>query len=202
MADHPLRPATHRRLGRLLPPQLANRPHPRPSAPACSQRPAFLLGMTPGAYAVFNPLSRDYPPPSVRSGTWSSPVCHATCAPKGPFASDLHVLSTPPAFVLSQDQTLHLLTVFLALSSPHDPPEPSTLRSCPKPAWLLHQRTVYLCPYKGPLSNIKHFLFLSSNLQALRNLFCISSRFSTEALLIKASFLPSFYKRSRHNNPS
>ena len=28
-----------------------------------------------------------------------------------PFAFDLHVLATPPAFVLSQDQTLHLIIV-------------------------------------------------------------------------------------------
>ena len=27
--------------------------------------------------------------------------------PEGPFSFDLHVLSTPPAFTLSQDQTLH-----------------------------------------------------------------------------------------------
>ena len=31
---------------------------------------------------------------------------HSTRFPKKPFAFDLHVLSTPPAFVLSQDQTL------------------------------------------------------------------------------------------------
>ena len=31
---------------------------------------------------------------------------------------DLHVLSTPPAFVLSQDQTLHcMLLIWLALSN-------------------------------------------------------------------------------------
>ena len=29
-------------------------------------------------------------------------------APKGTFSFDLHVLGTPPAFVLSQNQTLHL----------------------------------------------------------------------------------------------
>ncbi len=62
-----------------------------------------------GAYAVLSLLSKDYPPSRVRSGTRSSPVCHATESPKAPFAFDLHVLSTPPAFVLSQDQTLHLL---------------------------------------------------------------------------------------------
>ncbi len=31
---------------------------------------------------------------------------HSTRSPKKPFAFDLHVLSTPPTFVLSQDQTL------------------------------------------------------------------------------------------------
>jgi hypothetical protein len=35
-----------------------------------------------------------------------SPVRHSN-VPEGTFAFDLHVLSTPPAFVLSQDQTLH-----------------------------------------------------------------------------------------------
>jgi hypothetical protein len=33
-------------------------------------------------------------------------VRHFTEFPKEPFSFDLHVLSTPPTFVLSQDQTL------------------------------------------------------------------------------------------------
>ena len=36
-----------------------------------------------------------------------SPVCRFTPPPKESFSHDLHVLSTPPAFALSQDQTLH-----------------------------------------------------------------------------------------------
>ena len=36
-----------------------------------------------------------------------SPVRHFTQVPKDPFSYDLHVLGTPPAFTLSQDQTLH-----------------------------------------------------------------------------------------------
>ena len=40
-----------------------------------------------------------------------SPFRHSTCSPKGAFAFDLHVLATPPAFDLSQDQTLHLIIV-------------------------------------------------------------------------------------------
>ena len=52
---------------------------------------------------------------------------HSTSFPKKTFAFDLHVLSTPPAFVLSQDQTLQfdildrylkrLLTKFFCKSS-------------------------------------------------------------------------------------
>src|SRR5207245_4261412 len=44
-----------------------------------------------------------YAPPTGTSPTRYSAVCH--CAPKD--TVDLHVLGTPPAFTLSQDQTLH-----------------------------------------------------------------------------------------------
>src|SRR5664279_1108796 len=39
---------------------------------------------------------------------YSSPLRHFTRQIAPPFSCDLHVLATPPAFVLSQDQTLHL----------------------------------------------------------------------------------------------
>ena len=42
---------------------------------------------------------------------YSSPFRHSNSSPKGTFAYDLHVLATPPAFDLSQDQTLHLYIV-------------------------------------------------------------------------------------------
>src|SRR6185312_4421543 len=42
VADHPLRPATDRRLGRLLPHQLANRPQTAPPAPCCFTSKPFL----------------------------------------------------------------------------------------------------------------------------------------------------------------
>ena len=47
-----------------------------------------------------------YPRYQGRLLTRYSPVRHSTRLPKKTFAFDLHVLSTPPAFVLSQDQTL------------------------------------------------------------------------------------------------
>ena len=36
---------------------------------------------------------------------------HFTREPKPPFSCDLHVLGTPPAFILSQDQTLQFIPV-------------------------------------------------------------------------------------------
>jgi hypothetical protein len=61
-----------------------------------------------GCYAVLALLSEGYPPLEGRSPTRYSPVCHSTCSPKAAFAFDLHVLGTPPALILSQDQTLKL----------------------------------------------------------------------------------------------
>ena len=57
-----------------------------------------------------SPLSEGYPPLEGGSPTRYSPVCHSTCGPKPAFAFDLHVLGTPPALILSQDQTLKLNT--------------------------------------------------------------------------------------------
>ena len=42
--------------------------------------------------------------------------CAAVLAPEGVFSLDLHVLGTPPAFVLSQDQTLQLKSSIPAAS--------------------------------------------------------------------------------------
>ena len=57
-------------------------------------------------YPVLAPVSRCYPRYKGRLPTRYSPVRHSTRSPKTTFSFDLHVLSTPPAFVLSQDQTL------------------------------------------------------------------------------------------------
>ena len=62
--------------------------------------------MTLWSYPVLASLSRCYPGPEGRLLTCYSPVRRFTHPPKGAFSLDLHVLGTPPAFVLSQDQTL------------------------------------------------------------------------------------------------
>ena len=102
MADRPLRPATDHCLGGLLPRQLANRPQAPPEAPEFLPEyfPAFSY------YAVLAAISSCYPPLQGRSPTYYSPVRHfqGYCYP---LTFDLHVLGTPPAFILSQDQTLH-----------------------------------------------------------------------------------------------
>jgi hypothetical protein len=97
VADHPLRPATDRRLGEPLPHQLANRTRANPSAMNLSPRikSAGVSGISSSFPELFR--TKGYVP------TRYSPVCRSPCG-----ALDLHVLSLPPAFVLSQDQTLKL----------------------------------------------------------------------------------------------
>ena len=97
-----------RRLGGPLPLQPANptRAHPVP--------PEFfpLLHAKLWAYAVLAVISNCYPPVQGRLPTRYSPVRRSVTdfvIPKKSKISaslDLHVLGTPPAFILSQDQTL------------------------------------------------------------------------------------------------
>ena len=113
MADHPLRSATHRRLGRPLPHQLANAPRAHPAVTAetvfpCSlRRGRKLFGISTG----FPELSRSAGQVAHVLLT-RPPLNQKEQAPLVPL--DLHVLGTPPAFVLSQDQTLHYRVVLIA----------------------------------------------------------------------------------------
>src|SRR5512135_2906243 len=65
-------------------------------------------------YTVLAALSHRYPELKGRSSTRYSPVRRSTQRPKSPFSHDLHVLSTSPAFNLSQDQTLQFEILVLA----------------------------------------------------------------------------------------
>ena len=107
MADHPLRPATDRCLGRPLPHQLANQTQDPLLAPGLAVPGFHHKHPSLWSHAVLPFLSERYSPQRGRFPTRYSPVCHAPCG-----TSDLHVLGTPPAFILSQDQTLmfNLLT--------------------------------------------------------------------------------------------
>ena len=51
-----------------------------------------------------------YPPAQGTLPLRYSPFRRANDPPKGTFALDLHGLATPPAFVLSQDQTLQFIS--------------------------------------------------------------------------------------------
>ena len=105
MAGHPLRPATRRRLGRPSPHQQADRPRAHPT-PLKTFHPKPCDSES---YPVLDPVSQAYPEVQGRSPTCYSPVRHSS-TPERAFPFDLHVLSTPPAFVLSQDQTLQTKT--------------------------------------------------------------------------------------------
>ena len=110
MADHPLRPATRLSLGGPLPRQLADRPRTPPGVIACRSR-GHLLPRTANclwSYLVLVRLSTGYPSLQGRLSTCYSPVRRFTRRVAPTFSHDLHVSGTPPAFVLSQDQTLHV----------------------------------------------------------------------------------------------
>src|SRR5207249_9949804 len=94
-----LRPATHRSLGGPLPHQQANGPRAHLDAEA---EASFPLAGTSGISPSFLGLSQ-----SSRQVTHVLLTRSRLCPRASPGSSlHLHVLSTPPAFVLSQDQTL------------------------------------------------------------------------------------------------
>ena len=108
MAVQPLSPATDRRLGGPLPRQLANQTRGHLEAINLWHK----NHATPMRHAVLAVVSNCCPPLQGRFLTRYSPVRHFPLLPLSEnsfsrFSFDLHVLSTPPAFVLSQDQTLH-----------------------------------------------------------------------------------------------
>jgi len=93
--DRPLRPAKDRSLGRPLPHQQANPTQATPSAHRCFP-PQGSCGISV-SFPTLSPTTGHVP-------TRYSPVRHWHCCP-----CDLHVLSMPPAFALSQDQTLRFI---------------------------------------------------------------------------------------------
>ena len=108
MAVQPLSPATDRRLGGPLPRQLANQTRGHLEAINLWHKDHA----TSMRHAVLAVVSNCCPPLQGRFLTRYSPVRHFPLHPLSEnsfsrFSFDLHVLSTPPAFVLSQDQTLY-----------------------------------------------------------------------------------------------
>ena len=105
MADRPLRPATRRCLGRPLPHQQADRPRVHPEA-----QKHFLS--RPGGHLRISGINPGFPGLSRSSGQVThvlltrSPLRHTGGLPLQYASLDLHALGTPPAFILSQDQTL------------------------------------------------------------------------------------------------
>ena len=111
MAGRSLKPATDRCLGKPLPYQLANPTQAHLIVKAFKKRPSFPRR----AYAVLAWFSPGCPPLLGRYLRVTHPS--ATRQPEQalllPF--DVHVLSIPPAFNLSQDQTLQLKFLIASL---------------------------------------------------------------------------------------
>src|SRR5699024_6036283 len=98
----PLRPATRRRLGRPLPHQQADRPQAHPT-PIKSFHPLTYQGVVSGIRPSFPGLSRSAGQITHVLLT-RSPLIHPASRAS---SFDFHVLSTPPAFAVGQEQTLH-----------------------------------------------------------------------------------------------
>ena len=133
MADRPLRPATDRRLGRPLPHQQPNRTQAAPKAHHCFG-PQPICGISP-SFPGLSPTSGYVP-------TRYSPVRHSHC-----WACDLHVLSMPPAFTLSQDQTLRFI---------HQPASPQEHQLAPNHPTLTLSPTYPQPPNKQPDTKPHH----------------------------------------------
>ena len=108
MADHPLRSATDRRLGGPLPHQLANQTRAH-LLPIKSLTPApcgavVSCGISTTFAALFPSRRQVAHALLTRPPLELTKIHPKTSFDKSPL--DLHVLGTPPAFVLSQDQTL------------------------------------------------------------------------------------------------
>jgi hypothetical protein len=104
VAGHALTPATRHRLGGPLPHQLADRPRADPGPPElCPAEHANRRG-----HPVLATVSRCYPRVQGTLPTRYSPVrrFRPEWLPTPVSTLDLHVLGAPPAFILSQDQTL------------------------------------------------------------------------------------------------
>ena len=106
VAGRPLRPATRHSLGEPLPHQLADRPRAHQEAPGC---PGFGVALNPALttcginspFGELSPTSRQ-----IAHVLRTLTPLNFTCIATNEIPFDLHVLSTPPAFVLSQNQTL------------------------------------------------------------------------------------------------
>jgi hypothetical protein len=111
VGDHALTPPNYHRLGEPLPHQLTNSTHTHHIPPELyPYNHAVIRG-----HGVLIPVSRGYPPVYGRLCTRYSPVRRCP-HPEGCFSLDLHVLSLPLAFILSQDQTLHSKVLLSNLS--------------------------------------------------------------------------------------
>ena len=111
VTDRPLRPATRRRLGEPLPHQLADRPRAHLEATAYAIfDPKTICGINP-SFPGLSPTSRQ-----VTHVLLTRPPLEISKASSKDFPFDLHVLSTPPAFVLSQNQTLRRNVLNLTLN--------------------------------------------------------------------------------------
>ena len=147
MAVQPLSSATHPGLGGPLPRQLADATQGHP--PARLAPPFTAPPCGDGRHPALAGVSARYSGPGGRFPTCYSPVRHwaRDCSPA---PSDLHVLGTPPAFILSQDRTLKVVLIRAGICR-----HPKLSSVCVLVFLSVCFKTLvewYFCPYASKLS--------------------------------------------------
>jgi hypothetical protein len=104
-----------------------------------------LAPLTLRCHAVLAVVSHSYPPP----GDKYLRVTHPSATDRLPCPCDLHVLSMPPAFALSQDQTLRFITFPQSKNQKNitnkDPTQSARLgKTKPSPHIAFSQRKAFL----------------------------------------------------------
>ena len=110
----------------------------------------------PQAHTELPRVSAGYPLPLGRLATCSSPVRHVSGPKAAPF--DLHALGTPPALILSQDQTLHHCLRRLTGSDDCQvaPPAPKGVPSRPRTFHCLLLAVTRSGPNLAPGSSLRY----------------------------------------------
>ena len=140
------------------------------------------------AYGVLAPVSRRCPPLSDTSLCFTHPsaarMIQFNISLVKPSSPNLHVLSTPPAFVLSQDQTLRRILLSLPTSSRIA----LRLASLPRPLRLSRNNVA-----RSPAALSSHGGFHARNTTYINAtaLFCL--RFHLDCFIINKNLFVFFY---------
>ncbi len=152
-------------------------------------------------YAVLARVSPGYPPLLGKLLTCYAPVRRFTHLPKEVFSLDLHVLGTPPAFVLSQDQTLHMIVLLRRVGwFPNPILLFGTLTRRSRNHSGLHVRKIALSPHNGGKRHPPRAEMHSSHTHNYRFSNSKSAQKRADQMSVETANIPNIRRRARVNS--